>query len=72
MDWANTQELLESIRSATDRLVGGEASVEEAHAEARLLGVASKILAIRLDHARLTGRLTQGDPSLPDVRLTQD
>jgi hypothetical protein len=69
MAWKTTEDLLNSIKDATDRLVGGETPVDEAHAEARLLGVASKVIALRLDHARLTGRLEQGLDRLPDIKL---
>ena len=72
MAWKNTDELLESIQQSTKRLVGGETPVDEAHAEARLLGVAAKIMALRLDHARMTGRLKQGSSLLPDMDLRNE
>ena len=72
MGWKTTDELLRSVRNATDRLVSGKTPVDEAHAEARLLGVATKVIALRLDHARLTGRLQQGSKRLPDILLDYD
>jgi len=68
--WATLGELLEEIQCAQRRLVAGEMPVDQAHAEARLLGTAAKILGVRLEHARLTGRLEQGSDALPDVRLS--
>lgn len=41
-----------------------------AHAEARLLGSATKVMAITLERARLTNRLKEGDSMLP-VTLIQ-
>lgn len=67
--WSSASELMETIRDATDRLVSGETSVDEAHAEARLLGTAGKVIGLQLDHARLTGRLQQGSDVLPDFRF---
>ena len=69
MSWKSTKELLETIHDATKRLKDGETPVDEAHAEARLLGVAAKMIGIRLDHARMTGRLKQGSRKLPDMDL---
>jgi len=68
--WKSTEELLTSIHKATERLNRGDIPVDEAHAEARLLTVAAKIIGIRLDHARMTGRLNQGSPNLPDMVLS--
>lgn len=72
MTWNTTDDLLDSIKNATDRLIEGKTSVEESHAEARLLGVAGKIIGLRLDHARITGRLVQGSNLLPDLKLSSD
>jgi len=69
MTWKTTSELLSSVRQATDRLISGETAVDQSHAEARLLGTAGKIMAIRLEHAKLTGRLSQGSDVLPDFKL---
>jgi len=67
--WTHTSDLLAAVQDARARLVAGETPVDSAHAEARLLGVGAKVLALRLDHARLTGRLEQGSDVLPDVRI---
>ena len=67
--WKTLGELLEEVQGAQRRLVAGEMPVDQAHAEARLLGTAAKLLGVRLEHARLTGRLEQGSDVLPDVRL---
>lgn len=68
--WTTLGELLEAVQGAQRRLVAGETPTDQAHAEARLLGTAAKILGVRLEHARLTGRLEQGSDALPDVRIT--
>ena len=69
MGWNTTSDLLASIQNATERLTTGKTPVDEAHAEARLLGVAAKTIGLRLDHARITGRLQQGSDLLPDFKL---
>lgn len=63
--WANSTELLETIHDAHTRLKTGVTDAISAHAEARILGAATRILAITLEHARLTGRLEQGSTVLP-------
>lgn len=63
--WANSTELLETIHDAHTRLKTGVTDAISAHAEARILGAATRILAITLEHARLTGRLEQGSTLLP-------
>jgi|GEM_PF-4560202 len=68
--WKTISDMMAEIHAAHARLVGGDVDVDQAHAEARLLGVACKTVDLRLHHARLTGRLEQGADSLPDVRLT--
>lgn len=67
--WKTTADLLADVQDARRRLLAGKATVEQAHAEARLLGTAAKVLGLRLDHARLTGRLIADSDLLPDVRL---
>jgi hypothetical protein len=63
--WNSSQELLETIHDAHERLRRNETDAITAHAEARLLGAATRVLAIGLEHARLTGRLKEGMDSLP-------
>lgn len=68
--WSSSQELLEAIHDAHDRLRTNQTDAMTAHAEARLLGSATKVMAITLEHARLTNRLKEGDSMLP-VTLIQ-
>lgn len=65
-EWKRSGDLLASIHDAYDRVRKGETPVDQAHAEARILGTASRVLMVQLEHARLTGRLTQGSDELPD------
>jgi hypothetical protein len=67
--WHNSQDLLESIHDAHHRLKSKETDAITAHAEARLLGAATRVLAVSLEHARLTNRLVEGSAELPGMRL---
>ena len=69
--WKSSTDLLATIRDAHDRLVAGTTPVDQAHAEARILGTAAKVIALQLDHARMTGRLTQGDATLPAFEIAE-
>lgn len=69
--WATTADLLAEIKAAHQRLIDGEVDVDQAHAEARQLGVAAKVIDIEIQHARLTGRLRQGDDTLPPIKLSK-
>ncbi len=68
-DWKSSQDVLAAIQRAHDALRAGELPVGEAHAAARLLGGAVRLLDTALEHARLTGRLEQGSDVLPEFRL---
>jgi hypothetical protein len=70
--WNTTSELLFAIYDAHHRLVEKKTDVVTAHAEARLLNAATKLLAVNMEHARLTGRLTKGSRSLPTIGIEQD
>lgn len=70
--WKSTRELMAEIRDAHRRLRNGEATVMQAHAEARMFGAAARLLDVQLEHARLTGRLETGSDVLPDVKLSPD
>ena len=63
--WNNSTDLMAAIEIAHKKLISGEADAKMAHAEARLFGSAVKLLNISLEHAKLTGRLTQGSTALP-------
>lgn len=67
--WKSSTELLATIWDAHDRLRKNETDAITAHAEARLLGAATRVLAISLEHARLTGRLKEGAASLPVMNI---
>lgn len=67
--WANSSDLLATIHEAHQRLKNNETEAMTAHAEARLLGAATKVLAISLEHARLTGRLEKGVATLPIMTI---
>ncbi len=67
--WGTTRALLADVQDALRRLRSGESSVEQAHAEARLLATAQRVVLVELEHARLSGRIEQGSDVLPDVRL---
>jgi hypothetical protein len=69
MGWQTSRELLEEIQEAHKRLVTGDIDAVKAHAEARLLGAAAKVLNIQLDHAKATQRLIEGSDVLPDFKI---
>lgn len=70
--WTSSHDLLKTIHEAHGRLKSKETDAITAHAEARLLGAATRVLAISLEHARLTGRLIEGSASLPIMSLEAD
>jgi hypothetical protein len=70
--WMSSRDLLQSVHDAHERLRKGETPVDQAHAEARILGTAAKVMGIQLDHARITGRLEQGSDELPAFRLSAE
>ena len=70
--WKTSQELLATIHDAHERLKAKETDAISAHAEARLLGAATKVLAISLEHARLTGRLVEKCAELPVMKFGKD
>ena len=70
MMWNSSQDLLASIHEAHTRLKLKETDATSAHAEARLLGAATRVLAITLEHARLTNRLTEGSCALPGMTFS--
>jgi hypothetical protein len=67
--WATSQDLLASIHEAHERLRSKETDAITAHAEARLLGAATRVMAVSLEHARLTNRLIEGSSILPGMSL---
>lgn len=67
--WDTSRDLLEEIHNAHKRLKNKETDAVSAHAEARLLGAATRVLAVSLEHARLTGRLIEGSAELPGMDL---
>lgn len=71
MAWNSSSDLLEAIHDAHHRVKTKETEVEAAHAEARLLASATRLLDITLEHARLTGRLKEGDAVMPGMKFTE-
>jgi hypothetical protein len=67
--WRTTGELMTDVQDALVRLRDGTSSVDQAHAEARLLATAQRVVLVELEHARLSGRIEQGSDLLPGVRL---
>lgn len=63
--WNNSEQLMAAMESAHEKLVTGDTDPKITSAEARLFGSAVKLLNISLEHAKLTGRLTQGSGDLP-------
>ena len=68
-DWTSSKDVLAAIQRSLAALENGEIKVDQAHAAARLLGGAVRVLDVSLEHARLTGRLTQGSDVMPQFRL---
>lgn len=69
--WRSSNDVLAAIQRSHDDLRNGKMPVDEAHAAARLLGGAVRLLDTALDHARLTGRLRQGDDTLSGFRFIE-
>lgn len=67
--WKSSLELLATIHDAHERLKSKETDATTAHAEARLLTAATRVMAVSLEHARLTGRLVEGSEMLPPMGL---
>ena len=63
--WDSSKDIMGAIESSFTKLLNGDSTAEHAHVEARLFGNALKLLAIELEHARLTGRLRDGSTDLP-------
>jgi hypothetical protein len=61
-----------ACRELRRRLNSEEVTIDHAHAEARILGVESRAIEAAIDAARLTGRLAQGQESIPDTGLGED
>lgn len=68
--WTTSLDLLDSIHDAHNRLKEKEVDAIQAHAEARLLGAATRILSVSLEHARLTNRLKKGSSELPPMTIS--
>lgn len=68
-EWKSSNDVLAAIQRSHDDLRSGKMPVDEAHASARLLGGAVRLLDTALDHARLTGRLRQSEDILPGFRF---
>jgi len=69
MSWKTTGELLADIHETLRGLRAGETTVDEAHAAARTLAVAQRVIMVQLEYARLSGLIEQGSDMLPDVWL---
>ena len=69
--WTSSTDLLKSIHEAHSRLCSGDIAVDAAHAEARILSTAAKVMLIQLEHAKTTGRLEQGSDELPAFRVSE-
>jgi len=67
--WASSTELLAEIQDAHQRLVEGDSDAAQAHAEARLLATAAKVIGIQLEHAKLTKRFRDGDTAIPEFGI---
>jgi len=72
MSWKSSTDVLAAIHQTREDLRAGTIQTDQAHAEARLLGGAVRLLDTSLEHARLTGRLVQGSPSLPRFTLDDE
>lgn len=69
MGWDTSTGLLADIHEAHGRLKSGTSDAVIAHAEARLLATATKLLATQLDHAKATKRLREGSDVLPAFKV---
>lgn len=67
--WKTQWDIAKAAEDVADRLKAGKVSVEQAQFELRALNAANQSFALRLEHARLTGRLQQGSDVLPDTQL---
>jgi len=67
--WNDSNDILEDVQDTLTRLRAKEIDPDDAHAETRLLNTAVKMLAVQLEHARLTGRFHAGDDAMPTFRM---
>jgi len=67
--WKTASDLMDAVHESHKRLIEGKTDVSQAHAEARQLSVAAKIIDIQITHARLTNRLETGSSSLPPLKI---
>lgn len=70
--WNSSSDLLSTIHDAHQRLITKETDAISAHAEARLLNSATRLLAISLENARLTGSLAEGSRILPSLDIEHE
>lgn len=70
--WRNTDDLLGEIQTVYEDLKAGEIDAMEARAHAALFKQATKLIELRLQHARITGRLGRMARTLPDFSLSPD
>lgn len=67
--WGSSGDLLREIHEAQQRIKMRETDAGSAHAEARLIGAAIKLLDLSMEYSRLTMRLREDCTSLPDIPL---
>lgn len=67
--WGSSHEILKSIYAVHDLLKEGKIDASTAHAHARLFNGGIKLLAVSLEHAHLTQRLSKGIGSLPVMNI---
>lgn len=71
--WKSSADLLVASQSALEALRAGRIATDEAHASARLIGGAVRLMDTMLEHARLTERLVKGSDELPAFKMgTED
>lgn len=60
-----SQRIHDGIMDSYNKLISGRIDIDAAKARAGLLRTAVMLASKELEHAKLTGRLAPGDPSLP-------
>lgn len=69
--FTSTTDLEDAVQEVLERLREGKIDAKVAHTEIRGLNVIQKSWDTRLEHARLTGRLAQGDEELPALKIAR-
>lgn len=70
--WPSSHDILKSIYAVHEALKDGKMDAATAHAHARLFNGGIKLLAVALEHAHMTQRLSKGIATLPVMTIDEN